>query len=207
MAAHLSIGRNLSVSLVALASLALVTVAVYVLSRPGPEVQPMPGFESNAAASQSLVEPSSPPQNMGPIPDPSPRAANAESRAGRIARLFEKGFEINFEREASVYSTTRNIPENDRLLKTYGTEPPNGDAVRPRASEAAVPPGLPGIAAQARRHQWRGQEKGSFTLANAMRDAIWRKNTAAKLETLISQHRPLCTNDSETSATTSRKGC
>ncbi len=207
MAVHLSVGRNLSGSLVALASLALVTVAVYFLSRPGPEVQSMSGFGSTDTAPRSLVEPSSPPQNMGLILVPSPRAANAESRAGQIARLFEKGFEINIERDASVYFTTRNIPENGRLLKSYGTESPNGDAVRPRASEAAAPPGLPGITAQARRYQWRGQEKGPFTQADAIRDAIWRKHAAAKLETLISQHRPLCTNDTEKSATTSRKGC
>ncbi len=135
------------------------------------------------------------------------RARSTPGASGGAATRFEEGFEINIERDASVYFTTRNIPENGRLLKSYGTESPNGDAVRPRASEAAVPPGLPGIAAQAQRYQWRGQEKGPLTLADAMRDAIWRRNTAAKLETLISQHRPLCANGTEKPAATPMKGC
>ena len=39
MAAHLSIGRNLSISLAALVGLALVAVGVHFLIRPGPDVQ------------------------------------------------------------------------------------------------------------------------------------------------------------------------
>jgi hypothetical protein len=33
-----------------------------------------------------------------------------------------------------------------------------------------------------------------------MHDAVWRKNTAAKLKILMSQRRPLCANDAENSA-------
>ncbi len=135
------------------------------------------------------------------------RAQSAPGASGGAATLFEEGFEINVERDASIYITSRNIPENDRLLKAYGAEHPNGDAVRPGAREAAVPPGLLDIAAQARRYQWRGQETGHFILADTMRDAIWRKKSAAKLETLISQHRPLCANDTENSTATPMKGC
>ncbi len=135
------------------------------------------------------------------------RAQSAPGASGGAATLFEEGFKINVERDASVYITSRNIPENDRLLEAYGVESPNGGGVRPRAAEATVAPGLLGIAAQARRYQWRGEENGNFTLANAMRDAIWRKKTAAKLDILISQHRSRCANGTETSTATPMKGC
>ncbi len=45
-------------------------------------------------------------------------------------------------------------------------------------------PGLLGIAAQAQRSQGGGQGYPAYSLADAMRDAIWRKNTAARLKSL-----------------------
>ena len=46
-------------------------------------------------------------------------------------------------------------------------------------------PGLFGIATQAYRIQSApGAANKAYTLADAMRDAIWRKKTAAKLKTL-----------------------
>ncbi len=83
MATHLSIGRTLSVSLIALVGLALVTGVVHFLNSPGSDVQAVPGPKSTATAPQSLVEPSSPPKKVVPIPTRAPRAS-------RIATLFEK---------------------------------------------------------------------------------------------------------------------
>ena len=46
-------------------------------------------------------------------------------------------------------------------------------------------PGLLGIANQAHRAQDpNGQNAQAYSLADAMRDAIWRKNTAARLKSL-----------------------
>jgi hypothetical protein len=121
------------------------------------------------------------PKNMASIPTRAPRAADAASRASRIAKLFEKGAEIDFRRDASVYITSRNIPEDDRLLGAYSADTPDSGGVR---TGAGVAPGLLGIAAQARRYQWRDQGNQAFSLANAMRDAIWRKKTAARLKSI-----------------------
>ena len=124
------------------------------------------------------------PEIMAPIPTQSPRAAEAGSRARRIAKLFEKGVEINIDRDASVYITSRNIPENDRLLEAYRADIPSGGGARTSAGKATVAPGLLGIATQAQRYKWRDQANRTFTLADAMRDAIWRKKTAARLKAI-----------------------
>ncbi len=97
------------------------------------------------------------PKTMAPIPTRAPRAADAGSRASRIAKLFEKAAEIDVERDASVYITSRNIPEDDRLLEAYSADTPDGGRVRARAGEATVAPGLLGIATQAERYKWRDQ--------------------------------------------------
>ena len=188
MAAHLSIGRTLSGSLVALLGLALVAGAVHFLNRPGSEVQTVPGLKSTATAPQSLVEPSSPPKEMVPIPTRAPRAS-------RVTTLFKKGVEIKFKRDASVYLTPRNIPKNDRFLKVYDAD----NAARNGANAA---PGLLGIATQTYRTQGGAgaAQNKTYSLADAMYDAVWRKNTAAKLKILMSQRRPLCANDAENSA-------
>jgi hypothetical protein len=124
------------------------------------------------------------PKNMASIPTRAPRAADAASRASRIAKLFEKGAEIEFRRDASVYITSRNIPEDDRLLGAYSADTPDSGGVRTGAGEADVAPGLRDIAAQAQRYQWRDQDNQAFSLADAMRDAIWRKKTAARLKSI-----------------------
>ena len=95
MAAHFSIGRTLSVSLVALVGLALVAGAVHFLNHLGSEVQTVPGPVSKTDAPQGLVklsspprnvelsspprnvELSSPPRNVAPIPTRAPRATDA----------------------------------------------------------------------------------------------------------------------------------
>ncbi len=125
------------------------------------------------------------PKNMAPIPTRAPRAADIGSHASRIARLFEKAAEIDVKRDASVYLASRNIPANDRLLKAYSADAPGSGGIRTRAAET---PGLVGIATQAEsyklaeNYKLRDQSDQTFSLADAMRDAIWRKNTAARLK-------------------------
>jgi hypothetical protein len=152
------------------------------------------------------------PKNLAPIPTRAPRAAKADwiaarkaatpfrtgtgsaapnaksSAAGassRAAALFKHGTEIKIKKDASVYITSRNIPKNDRPLETYNADRPNGGRVRTRAGEATAVPGLLGIAKQAHRAQDpNGQNAEAYSLADAMRDAVWRKNTAARLKSL-----------------------
>ncbi len=101
------------------------------------------------------------------------------------ATLFKKGVEIQVKKDANLYITARNIPENDRLLEAYNADRPNGGRVQTRAGEASAVPGLLGIANQAYRAQDpNGQNNQAYSLADAMRDAIWRKNTAARLKAL-----------------------
>ena len=91
-------------------------------------------------------------------------------------RLFEKGKEIKVKRDASIYITPRNIPKNDLFLGAYSTD---------RSIEGISAPGLLGIAAQAYRVQSAaGTANKAYSLADAMRDAVWRKKTAAMLESL-----------------------
>ncbi len=104
-----------------------------------------------------------------------PAATPQVVAAARDARtLFEKGKEIK--RDATVYITPRNIPKNDQFLKAYSAD---------KAAKGSSAPGLLGIANQAYRAQDpNGQNDQTYTLADAMRDAIWRKNTAARLKSL-----------------------
>ncbi len=71
---------------------------------------------------------------------------------------------------------------------------------RAAKNSANAAPGLLGIATQAYRTQsWAGTANKAYSLADAMRDAVWRKKTAAKLKTLMSA-RKICT-DGEDGAT------
>ncbi len=130
------------------------------------------------------------PENMAPIPRRAPRAAKTGSIAAhRAATLFKRGAEIKIRKDANLYITARNIPDNDRLLAAYNADRPNGGWVQTRFGEAAAVPGLLGIAAQAgrtqlQRSQMGGQGNPVYSLADAMRDAIWRRNTAARLKSL-----------------------
>ncbi len=134
--------------------------------------------------SPNLAEPGSGPRGMAPIPVRAPRLANAETTARSARALFQSGAEIRIKKDASVYITARNIPENDRLLEAYNADRPNGGRVRTRFGEATMAPGLLGIAAQAHRAKGGGQGSPTYSLADAMRDAIWRKETAARLKSL-----------------------
>lgn len=83
-------------------------------------------------------------------------------------------------------------------MKTYDAD----NAARNGANAANAAPGLLGIADQTYRTQGGAGavENRDYSLADAMHDAVWRKNTSAKLEILMSQRRPLCANDAENSA-------
>ncbi len=136
------------------------------------------------------------PKNLAPIPMRAPRAAKAGSISVRsAAALFQSGAEIKVRKDANLYITSRNIPENDRLLEAYSVDRPNGGRVQTRLGEAAALPGLLSIAAQAQRSQAGGQGNPAYSLADAMRDAIWRKNTAARLKSLTASQ-SACANGS-----------
>ncbi len=112
--------------------------------------------------------------------------------AARDARtLFEKGKEITVKRDAKVYITPRNIPKNDRFLKAYSAD---------QAAKGSSAPGLLDIATQAYRTQASaGTANKAYSLADAMRDAVWRKNTAAKLKSLMSTQRACAGGAGDTS--------
>ncbi len=117
------------------------------------------------------------------LAEAAPQAGKTAARAAK--RLFEKGKEINIKRDAKVYITPRNIPKNDRYLKAY-------DADNAAKNNANAAPGLLGIAKQTYRTQSSaGTVNKAYSLADAMRDAVWRKKTAAKLKTLMSA-RKIC---------------
>ncbi len=143
-------------------------------------------------APRNLVEPGSRLKKMAPIPVRAPRRANAGTTARSARTLFERGAEIKLKRDAKVYITTRNIPENDRLLKAYSVD-------KAAKSSGNAAPGLLGIATQAYRTQGAGGTANkTYSLADAMRDAVWRKETAAKLKTLMTA-RNTCLEDASDS--------
>ncbi len=143
-------------------------------------------------APRNLVEPGSRLKNMAPIPVRAPRRANAGTTARSARTLFERGAEIKLKRDAKVYITTRNIPENDRLLKAYSVD-------KAAKSSGNAAPGLLGIAKQTYRAQGAAATANkTYSLADAMRDAVWRKKTAAKLKTLMTA-RNTCLEDASDS--------
>ncbi len=137
------------------------------------------GLAGTARADHYLTHPAATPQAI---------AAAAERNA---KMLFERGTEVKVKRDANVYITPRNIPKNDRFLKAYSTD---------RATAGVSVPGLLGIATQAYRTQSMPYTaKKTYSLADAMRDAVWRKQTSAKLKGLMSTQRA-CGADDTSSA-------
>ncbi len=131
------------------------------------------GLAGTARADHFLTHPAATPQVAGATPQ---RAAARDARA-----LFQKGKEIKIKRDANVYITPGNIPKNDRFLKAYSAD---------QAAKGSSAPGLLGIASQTYRTQASaGTVNKAYSLADAMRDAVWRKNTAAKLKSLMSTQR------------------
>jgi hypothetical protein len=185
MAAKLQIGRILSASL---AISLLVTLAVsfdatapaqagHFLTHPAGTAPSAPSLAAQAvgqAGARSAAQ---------------TRALNATQNAAAApsgaATLFKMGAEIEIKKDANIYLTPRSIPDNDRFLSAYNADRPNGGRVQTRVGEASAVPGLLGIASQAHRAQDpNGQNYQAYSLADAMRDAIWRKNTAALLKSL-----------------------
>ncbi len=141
------------------------------------------GLAGTARADHFLTHPAATPQVAGATPQ---RAAARDARA-----LFEKGKEIKIKRDANVYITPRNIPKNDRFLKAYSAD---------KAAKGSSAPGLLGIATQAYRTQASaGTANKAYSLADAMRDAVWRKKTAAKLKSLMSTQRACVEGAGDTS--------
>ena len=96
-------------------------------------------------------------------------------------------------RDVKVYIKPQHIPKNDRLLKAYSTD----KAVR---SKHPVAPGMLGIAKQAYRTRAAADTaKKAYTLADAMRDAAWRKKTAAMLKSLMNAQRACAGGAGDTS--------
>ena len=180
MALHLFSGRSLFKSLSK--SLAASLVAFLALSL---------GAAEPARAGHFLTHPAS--QSAGTSagrpagPSAVTLAAQPAAQAGAqiAAALFQNGAEIKIRKDANLYITARNIPENDRLLAAYNADRPNGGRVQTRLGEATAVPGLLGIANQAYRAQDpNGRNAQAYSLADAMRDAVWRRNTAARLKSL-----------------------
>jgi hypothetical protein len=110
---------------------------------------------------------------------------NAAAEPSGAATLFKNGAEIGAKKDANIYLTPRSIPDNDRFLKAYNADRPDAGRAQAKAGEAAAVPGLLGIANQTIRGRDRnGQNNQAYSLADAMRDAIWRKTTAARLRSL-----------------------
>ncbi len=106
---------------------------------------------------------------MAPIPVRAPRRADAGTTARGARTAFERGAKIKLKakKDASVYITSRNIPENDRLLEAY-----SADETAKNIGHAV--PGLLDIATQTYRTQGAaGTANKTYSLADAMRDAVW----------------------------------
>ncbi len=184
MAVHLSIGRTLSASLVTSLVVSLIIILVVSIGAAAP-----------ARADHYLTHPASKSAGPGAATPVAQAATQAGTRGAvwnvaksstagasrRAATLFKSGTEIRIKRDANVYITAPNIPKNDRLLEAYNADRPNRGRFQTRFGEATAVPGLLGIANQA---QVGGKSNPVYSLADAMRDAIWRKNTAARLKSL-----------------------
>ena len=184
MAVHLFSGRSLFKSLAK--SLTASLVAFLALSLGAAEPARAGHFLTHPA-SQSAGTSAGQPAGPSAVTLAAQAAAQAGARnAAQIAAaLFQNGAEIKIRKDANLYITSRNIPENDRFLEAYNADRPNGGRVQTRLGEATAVPGLLGIANQAYRAQDpNGRNAQAYSLADAMRDAIWRKHTAARLKAL-----------------------
>ncbi len=133
-----------------------------------------------ARAGHFLTHPAAAPPGAA-VPQTTAATPQAAVPVRDAKALFQKGKEIKIKRDANVYITPGNIPKNDRFLKAYSAD---------QAAKGSSAPGLLGIATQAYRTQASaGTANKAYSLADAMRDAVWRKNTAAKLKSLMSTQR------------------
>jgi len=116
-----------------------------------------------------------------PVPMPVPPAqqarADAQDTAARLGRVVIE--------DANVYLAPQ-AAGDDSVLQTY-----SADTAPQAKAEGVAVPGLLGIAAQAYRAQAAnalsddGATPQAYSLADAMRDAIWRKQTARRLRDLF----------------------
>ena len=189
MAARLKIRRILSASL---AISLVVTLAVsfhatvpaqasHFLTHPAGTAPSAPSLAAQAAG-QAGARSAAQTRALNATPN---ATANAPASSSGAAKLFKKGTETNIKNDAKIYLTPRSIPDDDRLLGAYNADRPNGGQAQVRSNEGAAVPGLLGIANQAHRAQDPdGRNAQGYSLADAMRDAIWRKKTMAKLRSL-----------------------
>ena len=189
MAAKLYIGRILSASL---AISLVVTLAVsfhatvpaqasHFLTHPAGTAPSAPSLAAQAAG-QAGARSAAQTRALNATPN---ATANAPASSSGAAKLFKKGTETDIKKDAKIYLTPRSIPDDDRLLGAYNADRPNGGQAQARSNEGAAVPGLLGIANQAHRAQDPdGRNAQGYSLADAMRDAIWRKKTMAKLRSL-----------------------
>ncbi len=188
MAVHFSIGRTLSASLATSLVVSLIVTLLVSIGAAAParadHYLTHPASKSAGPGAATLVaQAATPAATRGAVQNVAKSSTAGASR--RAATLFENGTEIKIKMDANVYITAPNIPKNDRLLEAYNADRPNRGRVQTRLGEATAVPGLLGIANQARRAQDpNGRNEQAYSLANAMRDAIWRKNTAARLKSL-----------------------
>lgn len=100
------------------------------------------------------------------------------------AKLFDENRDATKNRnDANVIIKPSFLPKNDELLEAYATP-------GPATANNAKAPGLLGIATQAYRVQTRKPAAvrtapKAYSLADAMRDAVWRKKTAARLKAVM----------------------
>ncbi len=187
MAVQHSIRRIPSILLLALLGLAVVAGTASYLSRPEPETTPAAQITATVPlATMTEVASKLRPRNMAPIPKRAPRAATAGTNAARsVAALFQSDTEIKNRKDAIVYIISRNIPENDRFLGAYKADWSISGRAQSRLGEASALPGLLDIANQVHRAQdSNGLNHQAYSLADAMSDSIWRKNTAVRLKFL-----------------------
>ena len=106
--------------------------------------------------------------------------SDAQARALQVRALNAAG--INNWKDVNIYVTTPNIPAKDRLLKRYNAGGPSGGGAQVNTGEAVAAPGLLRIAIEARHAKNpNGQNNQAYSLADAMRDAAWRRDAAARL--------------------------
>ena len=114
-------------------------------------------------------------------------AAQHSSRPGAQVTLpasaqFKSSAKFTVQKDAEFYIISRNIPENFRVLEDFNAGRPNQGRVQTKIGVAIGVAGLLDIMRQVLRAQNGGVPAGqAYMLTDAMRDAIWRKETAARL--------------------------
>ncbi len=106
----------------------------------------------------------------------------AAQAAPRASVPFESGAKFTVQKDAEFYIISHNIPEIFCVLEGCNAGRPNHGRVQTKIGVAIGVPGLLDIARQALRSQSGGApDDQAYMLTDAMRDAIWRNETAARL--------------------------